>query len=202
MHTWATAFLFLPFPLACLLESQGLLTLLCPLNFLTAPRYDWKCFTQHADDNRAVISVVVLVMMEEDTRPYPDAAGTGHSSRHCCQSPASCLVQLHVPLAAETQSTGSAMVTSALQPPHPDPSTFRCSRQITSSHHITSHHITSHHIITCNSHPPQLPPQERDCQLLAGSGFVSFFVSEQCCHIWFFSAQNGFTLHSRKIKEL
>lgn len=88
-----------------LLEPQGLLTLLHPLDFLTAPRYDWKCFAQHTDD-RAVISVVVLVMMEEDTRPYPDAAGTRHSSRHC-------LVQLHVFLAAETQNTGSTLVTSA-----------------------------------------------------------------------------------------
>lgn len=151
IHVQATAILFLPFPSACFLEPQGLLTLLCPLDFPTAPRYEWKGFAQHTDDKRAVISVVVLVMMEEDTRPYPAAAGTGHSSRHCCQSPASRLVQLHVPLAAETQTTGGAMVSSALQPPQPQ------HLRVWQTHHIM-----------CN--PPQLPPRNETVGLLASRG--------------------------------
>lgn len=66
------------------------------------------------DDNVAVINDTVLATMEEDTRaggtaPYPAAAGSGHSCRHCCQPLALCLARLHASLPAETQGTGSAV---------------------------------------------------------------------------------------------
>ena len=62
------------------MAAPGLLTLLCPLGFLTISRCVWKRFAQLTDDNMAGIGVMVLVMMEADTRaggtaPYPAVLG-------------------------------------------------------------------------------------------------------------------------------
>lgn len=127
-------------PMPC--QPWGLLTLLCPLGFLTTPRCVWKHFAQLTDNNLAVINVMVLVTIEKDTRAggtalYPAAAGSGHSPRHRCQPPALCLVWLHASAPAETQGTGSAAIAVPRGPaatPHPIPSTFKCGR-----HHIIPH---------------------------------------------------------------
>lgn len=191
---WAAAILFFPSTPACLCHASpgSSPTLLCPLGFLTILSCVCKHYAQLTDD-RVVINVTVLVMMEEDTRAgcaAPHSAAARSRPQLQALLPASCTVSCLALCFPTSKDQGhweccdiSAMVASALQPhrtPSPAPPGVA---------------DTSHLILPQASSPAPLGKRLLACMTGGGSLVCSLSNVPTCL----FSDQTG--LYSQPLKK-